>query len=237
MGNSAEEYAAFEEKVKRTVYIDNLSPLVTDAVLKTALGQFGTVESVQFIPNYVEPKNIPQCALVVTQTEKQAKAIIFEMNNFPFMMSGMPRPVRALPAEVKMFADRPIKPGRRITCQWLDPSDRNFDVAQKLKEVTQRHAREASYLLQVNLNAKLFDCHGFRSINLVFFSKQNCVLIVEIQRYSLAQLQLEEEEKLAAEQSETLKTNYKKCEMLESLFSDGSHGRLAYRFNLKVTDD
>ncbi|KAI3974352.1 hypothetical protein MKX01_031021 [Papaver californicum] len=165
MGSSAEEYAAFEEKVKRTVYIDNLSP---------------------------------QCALVVMQMEKQAKAIICEMNNFPFMMSGMPRPVRALAAEVKMFADRPIKPGRRITCQWLDPSDRNFDVAQKLKQVTQRHAKEASYLLQ---------------------------------------LQLEEEEKLAAEQSETLKTNYKKCEMLENLFSDGSHGRLAYRYNLKVADD
>ncbi|KAI3869772.1 hypothetical protein MKW98_030953 [Papaver atlanticum] len=198
MGSSAEEYVAFEEKVKRSVYIDNLSPQVTDAVLKTALGQFGTVESVQFIPNSVEPKNIPQCALVVMQTEKQAKAIIFEMNNFPFMMSGMPRPVRALAAEVQMFADRPRKPGRKITCQWLDPGDRNFDVAQKLKEVTQRHAREASYLLQ---------------------------------------LQLEEEEKLAAGQSEMLKTNYKKCEMLESLFSDGSHGRLAYRYNLKVTDD
>ncbi|KAI3934666.1 hypothetical protein MKX01_012206 [Papaver californicum] len=177
MESSAEEYAAFEEKVKRTAYIGNLSPQVTDAVLKTALGQFGNVESVQFIPNYVEPKNIPQCALVVMQMEKQVKAIIFEMNNFPFMMSGMPRPVRALAAEVKMFTDRPIKPGRRITCQWLDPSDRNFD------------------------------------------------------------LQLKEEEKLAAEQSETLRINYKKFEMLENLFADGSHGRLAYRYNLKVTDD
>ena len=53
-----EEYAAFEQKVKRTVYVDNLSPQVTETVLQTALDQFGTVKSVQFIPNYITPGNI-----------------------------------------------------------------------------------------------------------------------------------------------------------------------------------
>ncbi|KAI3984719.1 hypothetical protein MKX01_039336 [Papaver californicum] len=150
MGSSPEEYAAFEEKVKRTVYIDNISPQVTSAVLKMALEQFGTVKTVQFIPNYFEPKIVPQCALVEMQTEKQAKAIIDEMNNYPFMMSGMPRPVTAFAAEMEMFADRPPN-RRRITCQWLERSDPDYEVAPKLKQLTLKHAEEASYLFRVEL--------------------------------------------------------------------------------------
>ncbi|KAI3836279.1 hypothetical protein MKX03_007548 [Papaver bracteatum] len=199
MGSSPEEYAAFEDKVKRTVYIDNISPQVTNTVLKTALGQFGTVKTVQFIPNYFEPKIIPQCALVEMQTEKQAKAIIYEMNNYPFMMSGMPRPVRAFAAEMEMFADRPTNPARgRITCQWLERTDPDYEVARKLKKLTLKHAEAASYLLRV---------------------------------------ELEDEEKLAMQQSEMLKANHKKLEMLEKLFSDGSFWRLARRYNINVADE
>ncbi|OVA18705.1 RNA recognition motif domain [Macleaya cordata] len=199
MGTPADkEYAAFEEKVKRTVYIDNLSPQVTEAVLKTALGQFGSVTNVQFIPNYIEQNNIPQCALVEMENAKQAKSIVSEMGNYPFMMSGMPRPVRARAAEIGMFGDRPIKPGRKITCRWVDIKDPDFEVAQKLKQLTRKHALEASYLVK---------------------------------------LQLDEEEKLAQQQSEILKANYKKYEMLENLLSDGTVNRLAYRYNLNVPDD
>ncbi|MCL7052172.1 hypothetical protein MKW94_015524 [Papaver nudicaule] len=197
-GTSPEEYAAFEEKVKRTVYIDDLSPQVTTAVLKTALEQFGIVKTVQFIPNYIEPKNIPQCALVEMQTEKQAKAIINEMSNYPFMMSGMPRPVRALAAEMEMFADRPAKPARRITCHWLEHTDPDYEVAQKLKQLTLQHAKEASYLLRVKL---------------------------------------EDEEKLAMQQSDMLKANHKKLEMLENLMFDGSLRRLARRYNMNLADE
>ncbi|KAK4721202.1 hypothetical protein R3W88_011435 [Solanum pinnatisectum] len=41
------EYAAFENKVKRSIYIDNLSPLVKESVIKAALDQFGNVIQVK----------------------------------------------------------------------------------------------------------------------------------------------------------------------------------------------
>ncbi|KAJ9671170.1 hypothetical protein PVL29_027245 [Vitis rotundifolia] len=192
------EYALFEQKVKRTVYIDNISPQVTDAVLKTALNQFGTVVSIHFIPNYVEPSKIPRCALVEMAKQSEAEAIISDMNNYPFMMSGMPRPARARPAEVEMFDDRPIKPGRRIQCRWLDKEDPDFEVAKKLKQLVRKHASEASFMLKN---------------------------------------QLEEEEKLAKQQAEVLKTNYKKYEMIDSVLADGAARRLARHYNFNVSDD
>ncbi|CAL5391966.1 unnamed protein product [Camellia sinensis] len=151
MDSEEAEYAAFEEKVRRNVYIDNLSPQVTEAVLRTALNQFGNVEKVQFIPNYTEPRNIPRCALVEMENSKQAKQIVSEMVNFPFMMSGMPRPVRARAAEMEMFDDHPRKPGRKIKFHWLDPQDPDFTVAKELKLLTRKHAAESSFALKVQL--------------------------------------------------------------------------------------
>ncbi|KAM7471083.1 hypothetical protein LguiA_009266 [Lonicera macranthoides] len=149
MEPSAEaEYAAFEEKVKRTVYVDNLSPQVTESVLKTALNQFGNVTNAEFIPNYMEPVSLPLAALVEMENSKQARQIISEMANFPFMMSGMPRPVRARAAEVEMFDERPRKPGRRIQICWLSPKDPDFEVAKKIKNLTRKHATESSFLLK-----------------------------------------------------------------------------------------
>ncbi|XP_068660243.1 ASI1-immunoprecipitated protein 1-like isoform X2 [Aristolochia californica] len=142
------EYTEFEEKVRRTVYLDNLGPQVTNSVLKTALGQFGNVISAQLIPNYMDSMDGQQFALVEMETQKQARAVIAEMAAFPFMMSGMPRPVRARPAETEMFCDRPVKPGRKIHCRWLEPTDPDFEVAQKLKDLTKQHAAEASVLLK-----------------------------------------------------------------------------------------
>lgn len=144
------KYAAFKEKVKKTVYIDNLSPLATDAVMKTALNQFGNVVSVQFIPNYIGPSNMPAAALVEMETEKQAMKIIEETADFPFMISGMPRPVRAFAAEIEMFDDRPRKPGRTIQCRWLEENDPDFKVALEIKNLVKKHATEASYLLKVD---------------------------------------------------------------------------------------
>lgn len=76
MGSEAEtEYVDFQQKVKQTVYLDNLSRQVTEPVLKTALDQFGTVKSVRFIPNYLGPINMPQCALVWQQTKAAIQAL------------------------------------------------------------------------------------------------------------------------------------------------------------------
>ncbi|KAM7479644.1 hypothetical protein LguiA_027857 [Lonicera macranthoides] len=192
-----EEYVAFEKKVKRTVYIDNLSPKVTEAVLESALNQFGNVKNVQFIPNYLEPKSMPRAALVEMEKDKQVSHVIEELANYPFMMSGMPRPVRACAAEMEMFDDRPKRPGRRIQCHWLDPKDPDFEVAQKIKRLVRKHSSEASYLL-----------------------KQ----------------QLAEEEKLSNQQAETLKTNYKKYELIDNIIGDGTARRLAQHYNMNITD-
>ncbi|KAJ4723328.1 RNA-binding family protein isoform 1 [Melia azedarach] len=199
MGSSTEaEYAAFLEKVRRTVYLDNLSPKVTESVLKTALNQFGSVKNVQFIPNYLESKNIQRFALVEMDDSNQAKAVLSSMGEFPFMMSGMPRPVRARAAEVEMFDDRPIKPGRTIQCRWLEPDDPDFQVAQKLKRVVRKHAAEASFVL-----------------------KQ----------------QVDQEEKLAKQQADALKQNYKKYELLDGILADGTANRLAWYYGMRNLDD
>ncbi|XP_023514768.1 uncharacterized protein LOC111778981 [Cucurbita pepo subsp. pepo] len=199
MGSATDEqYAKFEEKVKRTVYVDNLSPQVTEPVLRTALDQFGTVVSVHFIPNFTEPINSSQCALVEMKDSKEANSVISVIAQFPFMMSGMPRPVRAYPAEVEMFDDRPIKPGRKISFVWLGKDDPDFEVAKKMKCLTQRHVAEAAFLL-----------------------KQ----------------QLVEEEKLAKQQQDALKANYKKYEIVEGVMTDGTARRLARRYNMRVADD
>ncbi|XP_074325446.1 ASI1-immunoprecipitated protein 1-like [Apium graveolens] len=152
MEQSAEaEYAAFEEKVKRTVYLDNLKPQVTDAVIRNALDQFGKVVNVHFVPNFTGLKNIPSAALVEMEDAKQASQIIAVISNSPFMICGMPRPVRATAAEIEMFHERPRKPGGKIPCRWLDEKDPDFEVAQKMKKIVLKHASEASFLHQKQL--------------------------------------------------------------------------------------
>ncbi|XP_054789930.1 uncharacterized protein LOC129314395 [Prosopis cineraria] len=152
MGSSAEEeYAAFLEKVERTVYFDNLSPQVTESVLIAGIDQFATVESVKLIRNYNEPRNMPICALVELDSATKAKEVISVLSQNPFMMCGMPRPVRVRQAEVEMFDDRPKKPGRKIDCQWLEPDDPDFKVVQELKRLTHKHTAEAARLMELQL--------------------------------------------------------------------------------------
>ncbi|XP_052196309.1 uncharacterized protein LOC127803818 [Diospyros lotus] len=198
MNSSEAEFAAFHERVSRTVYMDNLSPRVTEVVLRTALNQFGNVKQVHFIPNYTHPGNVVHCALVEMENSKQVKQIVLGMANLPFMMSGMPRPVRARAAEAKMFDDRPRKRGRKITFRWLDQQDPDFQVAKKLKDLARKHAAEASFMLK---------------------------------------RQLAIEEKIANQQSETLKANYKKYELIDGVIRDGTAFHLAQCYNTRIFED
>lgn len=146
------EYAAFEEKVKRTVYLDNLSPQVTELVVRKAISQFGTVKNIQFIPNYLESRNnIPLCALVEMENSRQANAIVLDISQQPFMIGGMPRPVRAREAKPEMFEDRPPKPGRNIEFRWVEPEDTDFEVANNLKLLAKDHAIEVDIALDLQL--------------------------------------------------------------------------------------
>ncbi|CAM0144881.1 unnamed protein product [Urochloa decumbens] len=52
---ASKDYADFLDKVKRTVYIDQLSPQVTTQVIKAALAQCANVVNVEFIVNYTIP--------------------------------------------------------------------------------------------------------------------------------------------------------------------------------------
>eukprot|EP01018_Ginkgo_biloba_P010879 Gb_17103 [translate_table: standard] len=197
LARQQKDYAAFEEKVKRTVYLDNLSPLVTVPILKTALGQFGTVVDAQVCPNHLDPKNASVSALVEMQSEREASSTVTEVSVNPFMIAGMPRPARARRAEAAMFPERPAPPGRRIQCYWVDSSDPDWEVALQLKQLAKKHAAEASYL----------------------------------QKY-----QREEEEKLGDQQEESFKTIYKKYEMIEGIYVDGTAERLRRRYNLRELD-
>lgn len=192
------EYAEFEEKVKRTVFLSNLSPLVTAAVIETALGQFGKVINVEFLPNYTIPYPIPSCALVEMETEKQAAAIVVDMSNYPFMMAGMPRSITAQAATIEMFADRPSLPTRKLQIQWVNSSDPDFEVGKKMKELCKRHTAET---------------------------------------FAMVKATLDEEEKLAKQQEETLKANYAKHELIESIMQDSSLPRLARKYGLSLAMD
>ncbi|KAI5682216.1 hypothetical protein M9H77_03444 [Catharanthus roseus] len=197
MEASVEEYEAFQERVKRTVYIDNLSPQATEVVLRAAFNQFGNVVKVEFILNYLYPVELARIALVEMSTVDQAKAIIVELFNSPFMISGMPRPVRARAAAATMFDNRPRKPGRNISLRWLQPEDPDVTVAKKIKLMTRKHSAEAQFLL-----------------------KQ----------------QLADEAKLANQQAETLKANYKKYEVADGVLADGTAYRLGRVYNLNISD-
>nr|XP_043634416.1 uncharacterized protein LOC122605523 [Erigeron canadensis] len=197
MEQSMEEiYAAFEEKVKRTIYVDNLSNQVTKSVLETAFNQFGSVVSVQFIPTYFAYSRI-RAALVEMSSVKQAEDIVSEIGDHPFMISSMPRPARAQRAQLEMFEDRPKKRNKKIVCQWMDPSDQKFETAKKIKDLTKKHAAEAAFLME---------------------------------------LQLAEEEKLHNQQSEALRANYKKYELIDGAQGDGTVKQLAACYKTTLND-
>ncbi|KAJ3683467.1 hypothetical protein LUZ60_013694 [Juncus effusus] len=147
------EYAEFLAKVKRTIYLDNLSPQVTDSVIKTALGQISAVTSITFLQNWTIPHaSIPQSALVELESERKAQAVIQTLTDFPFMMSGMPRPVRAQPARAEMFEDRPAPPGRgRIEVRWVKEGDREYEGVKRMKSMVRRHKAEHLELVKLHL--------------------------------------------------------------------------------------
>jgi len=148
--NASKEYADFEEKVKRTIYIDHLSPQVTTPVIKAALAQCANVTNVEFIVNYTIPYDIPSAALVELDDEMQAKAAVELMTDFPFIIGGMPRPVHATHAKAEMFRDRPPCPGLKKDFRWIKQGDGEYEAMRKLKNLAKRHESENMALIKVN---------------------------------------------------------------------------------------
>ncbi|TQE00798.1 hypothetical protein C1H46_013593 [Malus baccata] len=106
MRTSKFEYAAFEEKVKRTIYLDNISPQVTESVVKTALSHVIGKEITEF--------RFMILVLVEMENLKEASVIGKEITEFRFMILGIPRLVRALSAAANMFDERPTIPRRQM---------------------------------------------------------------------------------------------------------------------------
>jgi len=142
-------YEKFLERVRRTVYIDELTPLATAPVISSAFNQFGTVKKVSFIPNYLGPKELPMGVLVEMENEEMTQAVISTVSQLPFMVAGMPRPVRACAAEPNMFVDKPKKPGRTVRFRWIKPNDPDFDKARRVKRLARKHSAENSFMLKV----------------------------------------------------------------------------------------
>ncbi|KAK3124803.1 hypothetical protein QOZ80_7BG0593500 [Eleusine coracana subsp. coracana] len=147
-------YKEFEEKVRRTVYLDNMSHVATETVIKMALNQFGTVRNVNFLINYTVPYDIPQSALVEMEMEKDAESVVSMLHEFPFMMSGMPRPVRVQHATAVMFNDRPRKPGGRLEFHWVRPTDPDYHNVRKFKIMSKRHEVENLALIKLELEGE-----------------------------------------------------------------------------------
>ncbi|KAG8066824.1 hypothetical protein GUJ93_ZPchr0004g38995 [Zizania palustris] len=145
-------YADFENKVKRTIYIDHLSPQVTSSVIKAALSQCANVVNVEFIVNYTIPYDIPSAALVELDGEIQAKAALDLMNDFPFIIGGMPRPVRATRAKPEMFRDRPPRPGIKKEFRWVKQEDATeYEGIKKLRNLARRQEAENMALIKNQL--------------------------------------------------------------------------------------
>ncbi|BAF24489.1 ASI1-immunoprecipitated protein 1 [Oryza sativa Japonica Group] len=145
-------YADFEKKVKRTIYIDHLSPQVTSSVLKAALAQCANVVDVEFIVNYTIPYDIPSAALVELDDEIQAKAALDLMNDFPFIIGGMPRPVRATCAKPDMFRERPPCPDIKKEFRWVKQEDgTEYEGMKKLRILAKRQEAENMALIKNQL--------------------------------------------------------------------------------------
>ncbi|CAI5462074.1 unnamed protein product [Closterium sp. Yama58-4] len=99
----AEREATFEERVARSILVDELCPAVTPAALQSALGQFGSVRSVQMVPNLLHPRRSSGCAVVELDSRHLALKMIADISESILIVGAGPRPVRAVKARADMF--------------------------------------------------------------------------------------------------------------------------------------
>eukprot|EP00245_Coleochaete_scutata_P007128 TRINITY_DN22227_c0_g1_i1.p1 TRINITY_DN22227_c0_g1~~TRINITY_DN22227_c0_g1_i1.p1 ORF type:complete len:196 (-),score=64.46 TRINITY_DN22227_c0_g1_i1:600-1187(-) len=138
---------AFQEQLKRTVYIDNLSHNIMESVLQKAVEQFGTVVSIKICKDERDSRRSLGCALVEVEHPEQAEHIVTTLDKWLFMLGGMPRPVRVSPAVPEML-DRSLDVQVQVECPALHPrlQDRRGDLLKKLTELADEHAKEKANL-------------------------------------------------------------------------------------------
>ncbi|KAJ7538936.1 hypothetical protein O6H91_11G089800 [Diphasiastrum complanatum] len=156
-GNSEKEKAIkdFKNKVKCSVFLYDLAPTVSKAVVLTALGQFGNVVDVEIIKNYLDPKQAPVRALVEMETPAQARSVLNQMKDFLFMMGGMPRPVKAIPATEALLSDCPLPKKRlKLEPRILKKTDPGGALAFEWRDLAQRHLAEVELLTKCQKEAE-----------------------------------------------------------------------------------
>ncbi|CAM6096259.1 unnamed protein product [Calypogeia fissa] len=97
---------AFENLAERCVVLDNLASNVTQATVRSALGQFGTVLGVKMVINPANMKFIG-AAIAEMQNKDQRDQVVKELREYLFMVGAMPRPARAIPATPLLLIDHP----------------------------------------------------------------------------------------------------------------------------------
>ncbi|GJP45396.1 hypothetical protein CLOM_g4792 [Closterium sp. NIES-68] len=102
-GAEVEREASFAERVARSIFVDELCPAVTPAVLQSALGQFGAVRSVQLVPNLLLPRRSSGCAIVELHSRDVAAKMLADLSESLLIVGAGPRPVRACKARADMF--------------------------------------------------------------------------------------------------------------------------------------
>ncbi|KAI5080709.1 hypothetical protein GOP47_0003892 [Adiantum capillus-veneris] len=160
----SEGMAKFQERVSRSVFLDDVAPSVTLATIITALGQFGKVLNARMLDCPLSPKLGPKRALVEMATQREAERAIKEIQEHPFiMMKGILRPVIARAAEASLYPERPSKIrktlpdngdrknadiGRKPTFCWVNRGDPDWDFVCKQKQLAKKHVMECQYLMQ-----------------------------------------------------------------------------------------
>lgn len=149
--NAVSEYQKFEEKMKRCLMIEDVTPQANNALILTALGQFGTVVSIDIISDPLASKHAAKRVIVEMRTAREAAHALKEIQEHVFMIKGVPRPVRALAAVPTMFPDRPQKPNsnNKRTCEWVKPGDPDWDRYNESKQLAKRHAQETAFLMEL----------------------------------------------------------------------------------------
>lgn len=147
--NDAIDFDKFDERVRRSVVLEEVTPHVNIPMIQTALGQFGTVVSVDILANPLESKLAAKRAIVEMESQKDAAYALKEIQEHPFMIKGVPRPVRATAAVHTLFPERPRKGSlSKLAWEWVEPGHPDFAAANELKRMAKRHAAESAYLMQ-----------------------------------------------------------------------------------------
>ena len=112
--------------------LDDVTPQATVPMIRTALGQFGNVTSVDIITDPLDSKLSARKVLVEMASAREASHAVKEIQEHPFMLKGVPRPVRAVPASSTMFPDRPRKiatssNGSIKLFKWVKKGDPDWD--------------------------------------------------------------------------------------------------------------